>query len=145
MNNFESAYQAASAISSLADLPVDDSIALAVSAMCSVIRNEIEAVEFIQVKNNDSLAERLGHMDDLSFLLAAHGHAAANEYADHSDSAQFSKIASAMFRCASDMRNDLNGEERFAWNRAVRDHWNIAYHADASYDELRDAQAEEKS
>ena len=128
---YKNGYNAASAISSLSDIEINSDVALAVSAMCEIVRVDIESVSVVHFRHDAELLQRVKHLIDLSFLVS---HIGFRVGSDGMDAQAFDIVASDLFRCASDMRNDLNDQGRHDWSS--NNHWRRAAEADKKYNEL---------
>jgi hypothetical protein len=137
MNNyFRNAYNAVSAIVELSDIRVsgnENPLALAISNLVSIIHDNIDAVPFELVRNDQELQKRLKAVSDYAYYLSSVAFS-ISKAEGHVYSSEISKAASVLFRGVSDIQNDLNGEERFDWGDLH--HWRVLAKAEAIYDEL---------
>lgn len=120
--NFEAAYQAASAATSLDDIEFfGPSSALLVSALMNVIQADIDLVDFAVVRYHSTLITALNDLYSACNKVSMKAHALREGKIERRE---LNKLLSAMFRFVADIHAELNDEPRYEWG-SVRDHHQI--------------------
>lgn len=112
----ENALSAASAISELSEVEHNNSSYLALSYCVDIIINEIGNVRYKDFSGDRILQDHLDQAQSLAFLVAAMAFDHINK-----DQPWPEFEASCLYRCISDLHNDLRGERKHDWSN--QDHW----------------------
>jgi acid stress-induced BolA-like protein IbaG/YrbA len=118
---FENAYEAVAALHNLAD-HVAVLGGSAIHNCANIINAEIDAVPYELVKHSRQIQRRLDALPAMLHAVTMQAFNVENNEA-YVDAVQ--NLSRALFRCVSDIQDDLNGEERFDWCSDF-DHWGIA-------------------
>jgi hypothetical protein len=118
---FENAYEAVAALHN-----ISEHVAVlggsAIHNCANIINAEIDAIPFELVKHDSRLQARLAAIHPMLHAVAMQ---AFNVENNEAYVASVQNLSRALFRCVSDIQDDLNGEERFDWCSSF-DHWALA-------------------